>query len=144
MDRAIRIIVDLVLVVAFAAIGRASHAEALGLDGLARTAAPFVGALLLIWIFLVLTNRRFVPLREGLVVWAVTLGLGMIFRIMVGDGVQPAFVAVAAVVLAAFLVGWRAVWWLVRRRRGAAAGGARRKDASRSGNPAVRDRGKRP
>lgn len=142
MHRAVRIIIDLVLVVVFAAIGRASHAEALDAGGLARTAMPFVGAALLVWIFIVLTNRTFPPLREGLVVWGATLVLGMVFRMMVGDGVQAAFVAVAAAVLAAFLLGWRAIWWFAtRNRRSARRSG--RPDPSRSGNPAVRDRTRR-
>lgn len=142
MHRAVRIVIDAVLVVIFAALGRASHAEGLDLEGLTRTAMPFLGAALLVWIFIVLTNRRFTPLREGLVVWAATVALGMLFRLMVGDGTDPAFVAVATGVLAAFLIGWRAIWWLVTRRRP----GARRDDpraASRSGNPAVRDRARR-
>ena len=141
MHRAVRIIIDLALVVVFAAIGRASHAEALDAAGLLRTAMPFVGAALLVWIVIVLTNRKFPALREGLVVWACTLVLGMVFRVMVGDGIQVAFVAVAALVLALFLIGWRAIWWFATRRRPGAHNTP--KDASRSGNPAIRDRARR-
>lgn len=140
MHRAFRVVIDLVLVVAFAALGRASHQEALDPAGMARTAVPFLGGTLLVWIFLVLTNRRFTPLREGTVVWASTLVLGLLFRVMVGDGAQPAFVAVTAAVLAAFLIGWRALWWLATRGRG---GPARRADPGRSGNPAVREQARR-
>lgn len=141
MHRAVRIIIDIALVVVFAAIGRASHAEALDAAGLLRTAMPFVGAALLVWIVIVLTNRKFPALREGLVVWACTLVLGMVFRVMVGDGIQVAFVAVAALVLALFLIGWRAIWWFATRGRPGAHNTS--KDASRSGNPAIRDRARR-
>lgn len=142
MHRAVRIIIDVALVVAFAATGRASHNEDLGLEGLARTAMPFLGGTLLVWIFFVLTNRALTPLREGLAVWGSTLFLGMVFRLMVGDGTDPAFVAVAALVLAAFLIGWRMVWWLATRGRSGARTDPQRR-AARSGNPAVRDQGRR-
>lgn len=141
MHRVVRILIDLVLVGVFAAIGRASHAEALTGDGVLRTALPFVGGTLLVWIWFVLKRQQFTPLREGVFVWAATLVLGMVFRVLIGDGTAPAFIAVAGATLALFLIGWRAVWWLATRRRPVAR--ARAKNASRSGNPAVRDRARR-
>lgn len=142
MHRAIRIIIDVALVIAFAAWGRASHNEALDLDGITRTAAPFVGAALLYWIFSILTNRQMTKLREGVTVWATTLALGMVFRLMVGDGVQIAFVLVAAATLALFLIGWRLIWWFATK-KAAVSPSAPKRDASRSGNPAVRDEARR-
>lgn len=141
MHRALRILIDVALVVTFAALGRASHAESLDLGGIARTAAPFLGGLLLCWIYLILKGVNLPPLREGLATWITTLALGMVFRLMVGDGVQIAFVLVAAATLGLFLVGWRGLWWLATRKR--AVERARHKDASRSGNPAVRDEARR-
>lgn len=143
MDRAARIVIDLVLVVIFAIIGRASHAEALDFEGVTRTALPFLGGTLLVWIFLILTNRRLHPLREGAVVWAATLVLGMVFRVLVGDGVQIAFVIVAAIFLALFLIGWRALRSAITRTRGGTRGADPKRDAARSGNPAVRDKGRK-
>ncbi len=40
--------------------------------------------------------------------WAVTVGVGMALRALAGQGTEPAFVVVAAVVLGALLLGWRA------------------------------------
>ena len=42
---------------------------------------------------------------------------GMLLRAISGQGVQTAFVIVALIVLAVFLVGWRAVVALIIRRR---------------------------
>lgn len=59
----------------------------------------------------------------GVVVWVSTLVIGMILRVVSGQGIAVSFVIVAAIVLAVFLVGWRAVALLVttlRRRRSTA------------------------
>ena len=49
--------------------------------------------------------------------WAVTVVGGMLLRAVTGQGVVPAFVIVASIVLFLFLVGWRLIAALVRRRR---------------------------
>ena len=115
---AIALAVDVVLVVVFAAIGRASHGEeVIGPDGLglAQTTWPFLVALLVGW----LTMRlwRFPILNAGVAVWLYTVIGGMLLRAISGQGVQTAFVIVASIVLAVFLVGWRAVVALIIRRR---------------------------
>jgi hypothetical protein len=55
--------------------------------------------------------------RPGIAVWASTLVLGMLLRIVSGNTAAWSFVAVAAIVLAAFLLGWRVVFRLVERTR---------------------------
>ncbi|BDV31434.1 DUF3054 domain-containing protein [Microbacterium terricola] len=110
---------DIVLVTVFAAIGRASHQEAM-LDGLWTTAWPFLAGLALGWIVTLAWRSPIAPVRTGLGVWAVTVIAGMLLRAVSGQGVAVAFVVVAAVVLLLFLVGWRAVATLVSRRRSAA------------------------
>ena len=117
MPRILALALDIAVVVAFAAIGRASHAEALDTDGLIRTAAPFLAALLMSWVLLVLRPFLATGWRQAALVWGLTLVLGMLFRAMLGDGVQPAFIAVAGAVLAAGLFGWRAIAALVTRGR---------------------------
>jgi hypothetical protein len=70
----------------------------------------------------------------GVVVWAVTWAGGLALRGLVGEGLAPAFVAVAAAVLAVLLLGWRALATTVssasrarlRRRAGRGSGVARR------------------
>lgn len=116
MPRLLAIALDVAAVFAFAAIGRASHAEASDPEGVARTAAPFLLAALMAWVFLVMKQPTQSLWRQGLLVWGATVVGGMLFRAMLGEGVQPAFVAVTAIALAAGLFAWRAVAvWVLRR-----------------------------
>ncbi|MFI8633649.1 DUF3054 domain-containing protein [Microbacterium sp. NPDC077663] len=107
---------DVVLVALFAAIGRASHSEA-PFAGLATTAGPFLAALVAGWLVCLGWHAPRAILRTGVPVWAVTLVGGMILRTLSGQGVQVAFVIVAASVLLIMLVGWRVVAQLIARRR---------------------------
>jgi peptidoglycan/LPS O-acetylase OafA/YrhL len=113
----IALALDLVLVVVFATIGRANHDEGLSLTGIAHTAWPFVvgvvvGALLI-------TGAKRAPMSRdaGVLSWACALVLGMVLRHLSGQGTAVAFVIVAAIVLAVFLVGWRLLVALVVRRK---------------------------
>ena len=117
MNRTVAIVLDLALVVAFAALGRASHAEALDVAGLSRTALPFVAGALLAWITLIMRRGDGSTLTSGVFIWAITLIGGMVFRMLIGDTIAVAFVVVAALTLAVFLIGWRAIAHLIRRRR---------------------------
>lgn len=121
---AIALVVDLVLVIVFAAIGRATHdGDVLGPfgSGLATTAWPFLAALLVGWLVTRAWRGPLAIVRTGLPVWAVTVILGMVLRALSGQGVAVAFVVVAAVTLALFLLGWRAIARLATRGRRAAA-----------------------
>ncbi|MEU4316463.1 DUF3054 domain-containing protein [Nocardia sp. NPDC024068] len=106
---------DVLLVVLFCVIGRRSHDEAI-IAGLLRTAWPFVAGLAVGWIAaLVLERRRtgtepFDATRlwpTGIVIWLSTLVIGMLLRVVSGQGTAVSFIVVAAVVLALFLLGWR-------------------------------------
>ena len=117
-------LVDLVLVLVFAAIGRASHGEDLGLAGMARTAGPFLVGWLVGWMLVALvpaTRARPRGLPAGVLVWVPTVVVGMLVRTAVGDGVQTSFVVVATIVLGVFLLGWRGLAAVVGRSRGARA-----------------------
>ena len=70
MNRTVAIVLDMVLVVAFAALGRASHAEALDVAGLSRTALPFLAGALLAWITLIMRRGDGTTLSSGVFVWA--------------------------------------------------------------------------
>ncbi len=119
MPRLVLILIDLVCVVVFAAIGRSSHAEVLTVEDVARTAAPFVAGTLLAWVALILRPLADTLLKQGVIVWLSTLVLGMVFRILVGQVVEVSFVLVAGLTLAAFLLGWRGIVVLVGRRKAA-------------------------
>ncbi|MGH3705072.1 MAG: DUF3054 domain-containing protein, partial [Agromyces sp.] len=51
----------------------------------------------------------------GVIVWAVTVVGGMLLRAVSGQGAQLAFIIVATLTLAAFLLGWRLIATLVTR-----------------------------
>nr|NLD40336.1 DUF3054 domain-containing protein [Actinomycetales bacterium] len=108
---------DLVLVFAFATIGRMQHAEPLTIADLAYTALPFwVGALIgHVILRFARKNPRSLPWGGFLVVSTWTLGHAG--RLMLDQGSDPAFLAVSAAFLALFLLGWRLVLTLVVRRR---------------------------
>jgi hypothetical protein len=116
MKPAVAIAVDGACVVAFALIGRASHAEALDPVGLARTASPFLAGTA-VGTLLGRTWRRPSALRSGIAVWLGTLAGGMLLRALTGGGVAVSFVIVAGITLAVMLLGWRLAYALVRSRR---------------------------
>jgi len=108
-------VVDIVLIVAFALIGRSSHAEAASPLGLWTTAYPFLAG----WAVGFLVVRGWTrPLRlwpTGVVVWVATVAIGLLLRVLTGQGdvagdpLPLSFVIVATISLAVFLLGWRAV-----------------------------------
>ncbi|UOT05565.1 DUF3054 domain-containing protein [Rhodococcus opacus] len=104
---------DVVLVIVFCAIGRRSHDEANALTGLATTAWPFLTGLAVGWLATVALYRdkfdAFLIVPTGIVVWLSTLVVGMLLRVVSGQGTAFSFVLVAGTVLAVFLLGWRAV-----------------------------------
>ena len=115
------LVLDAVLVVVFAVIGRSSHAEGLDAAGVWGTAWPFLAGLAIGWVAARAWRHPSAPWPTGVIVWAATLIVGMLLRVASGQGVQVAFVIVAAVTLAILLVGWRGVAALVTRLAGARA-----------------------
>ena len=101
---------DVVLVIVFAAVGRASHDEANPVVGALLTAWPFLVGTVVGWT-VVRALRKAWPLEvgPGITVWFSTLLIGMVLRQATGHGTAVSFVLVAAVVLAFFLIGWRAL-----------------------------------
>lgn len=114
MSRAVPVLLDVVLVVVFAAIGRRSHAEGLDLAGIARTAAPFLAGTAVGWVIAVLAlpaGPR--TLTFGAVVVASAVIVGMLLRVLTGAGTAFSFVVVATVSLSVLLLGWRLIARLV-------------------------------
>ncbi|QKJ18705.1 DUF3054 domain-containing protein [Microbacterium hominis] len=114
---------DAALVTTFAAIGRASHGES-AFAGLGATAWPFLVGLAAGWVATLAWRAPARPVRTGIGVWLVTVGIGMLLRAASGQGIAAAFIVVATITLAVFLVGWRLIAALIGRRR--ATAGARR------------------
>ncbi|QQS24076.1 MAG: DUF3054 domain-containing protein [Actinomycetota bacterium] len=106
---ALAALADVAAVVVFVAFGRRSHDEANSVTGILGVAAPFLVGLVLGW---ALTRAARSPLAvtTGLAVWAVTVPAGMLLRRFAWDrSTAASFVIVAAIVLGALLVGWRAI-----------------------------------
>ncbi len=105
---------DVLAVVLFAAVGRRSHAEGLDVVGVLGTALPFLVGTAVGWVLattMLDSGPRTLPF--GAVVLACTVALGMIVRVITGEGTAPSFVIVATSVLAALLLGWRLLARLV-------------------------------
>jgi peptidoglycan/LPS O-acetylase OafA/YrhL len=101
------LLADVVLVLIFAATGRASHAEEHPVLGVLLTAWPFLAGLLIGW----LASRNWrTPLRlwpNGVLLWIITVLAGMLLRIVSGRTAELPFIMVATVVLGLFLLGFR-------------------------------------
>lgn len=111
------LLLDLVLVVVFAALGRASHAEAQPVIGALLTAWPFLVGTLVGWGVVHRLSRAWpLDVGRGVTVWITTLVVGMVLRRLTGAGTAWPFVLVATATLAVLLLGWRALvqWWTRR------------------------------
>ncbi|MBA8991330.1 Kef-type K+ transport system membrane component KefB [Curtobacterium pusillum] len=127
-------VIDVVLIVLFALIGRSSHGESNSAVALWTTAYPFLAG----WAIAYVTSGAWArPLRfwpTGVVAWILTVFVGLAIRVATGQGdvdgdpLPISFVIVATIVLGVFLLGWRGIARLVlravgRRDRSAATAG---------------------
>jgi Protein of unknown function (DUF3054) len=101
------VVLDIACVLIFVIIGRASHTKGESLAGLASTSWPFLAGLGIGWLAARGWRRPLAIRPEGLVIWLCTVALGMILRVVSGQGTAPAFIVVALAFLALFLLGWR-------------------------------------
>ena len=106
------VVLDVACVLVFVIIGRASHGE--GLTGVASTAWPFLAGLAGGWLagagLAGRARRAWRPFGlwpAGVGAWLGTVALGMLFRVVSGQGTAPAFIGVALAFLGLFLLGWR-------------------------------------
>ena len=101
------VLADLGCVLLFVAIGRANHHAGGGLAGLWDTTWPFaVGTV--IGLLATRSWRRptaLVPVGVG--VWLCTVAIGMVLRVVSGQGTAFAFILVALAFLGLFQLGWR-------------------------------------
>jgi hypothetical protein len=111
-------VVDVVLVLAFALVGRASHNE--GILGLFGTAWPFLAGLAVGWLAMRAWRHPSRAVWTGIGIWVATVAGGMALRVASGQTAQLPFILVATVALGVLLVGWRALRQLMIRARHAA------------------------
>jgi FtsH-binding integral membrane protein len=108
-------IVDCCCVLAFVIIGRASHARGESLSGIASTAWPFLAGLVGGWLAVRAWRRPVALAPAGVGAWLGAAGLGMVLRVVAGQGTAVAFVLVALAFLGLFLLGWRLAARFTRR-----------------------------
>jgi len=109
--RAIRLalVLDCCCVLAFVIIGRASHERGETLGGIASTAWPFLAGLACGWLAVRAWRRPLGLFPAGMGAWLGTVALGMVLRVVAGQGTAVAFVLVALGFLGLFLLCWRLV-----------------------------------
>jgi hypothetical protein len=107
---------DLLAVVVFVAIGRSVHAHGDSLVGILSTGWPFAVGLGAAWIGLVVRRRDVTSLQSGGLVLVCTVAIGMVLRVVSGQGTAVAFIFVALAFLGAAMFVWRlgAAWARVR------------------------------
>jgi FtsH-binding integral membrane protein len=117
------VILDCCFVLLFVIIGRASHTKGESLGGIASTVWPFLAGLAGGWLAARAWRRPSGPLGlwpAGVGAWLGAAALGMVFRVVSGQGTAAAFIVVALAFLGLFLLGWRLVARLVVRLGGRA------------------------
>ncbi|MBM6621430.1 DUF3054 domain-containing protein [Micrococcaceae bacterium RIT802] len=111
------LVIDAVLVVLFAALGRRSHAEGLDAAGIFGTAAPFLIALVVFSCVTVVWREPNRLWPHGVVLWIGTVALGLILRVVFGATAAVPFIIVATIVLGVLLLGRRLVGMMIGRRK---------------------------
>jgi hypothetical protein len=101
------VVLDVCCVLVFVIIGRASHTKGESLAGLASTAWPFLAGLAGGWLAARAWRQPFRLWPSGVSAWLGAVALGMVFRVVSGQGTALAFIGVALAFLGLFLLGWR-------------------------------------
>jgi hypothetical protein len=107
IPRPLMILIDLVVVFIFVAIGRSAHNHGLKPSGMISTLWPFVLGLAVGWIYIIGRRRNGATLRSGLEIGLSTVVIGMIARVVAGQGTAFAFIVVAIVFLVGLMIVWR-------------------------------------
>jgi peptidoglycan/LPS O-acetylase OafA/YrhL len=107
---------DAFLILVFAGIGRDAHQRGDIVTGVFLTAWPFLAGGAIAW-FAGRAWRNPLSMASGAVIWLGAVAGGMVLRALTGQSVVFAFVIVALLSLALFLLGYRALIALVRRLR---------------------------
>ena len=103
------VVLDCCCVLLFVIIGRASHTKGESPGGIASTAWPFLAGLAGGWLAARAWRRPSGLWPAGVGAWLGAAGLGMVFRVVSGQGTAAAFIVVALAFLGLFLLGWRLV-----------------------------------
>ena len=105
-------VLDLVAVFVFVAIGRSVHGHAFSVAGLASTLWPFAVGLAAGWGMVAARRVRILSIAAGVAVCVATVAIGMLLRVVSGQGTAPAFVGVALGFLGLAMTSWRVARYL--------------------------------
>ena len=111
----VSVLVDVCCVLIFVVIGRASHTQGETIAGIASTSWPFLCGLGAGWAASRAWRRPLAIRPSGIAVWLCTVALGMVLRVIAGQGTAVAFIIVALAFLGLFFVGWRLLARFARR-----------------------------
>jgi DUF3054 family protein len=111
----VAVVLDVCCVLIFVIIGRATHTKGESLAGTASTSWPFLCGLGVGWVASRAWRRPLTLRPAGLVIWLCTVALGMILRVVSGQGTTIGFIMVALAFLGLFLLGWRVLGRLLTR-----------------------------
>jgi len=100
-------LIDFISVLIFVMIGRHTHKDANSLSGIFTTMWPFTVGLLFGWLFIEWRNRTSTTKSSGLLIALFTVAIGMILRVISGQGTALAFIIVALAFLTFLFIGWR-------------------------------------
>jgi Protein of unknown function (DUF3054) len=123
------VLLDCCCVLVFVIIGRASHAKGESLAGIASTAWPFLAGLGIGWLAARGWRHPLGVFPAGVGGWLGAVAVGMVLRVVSGQGTAFAFVLVALAFLGLFQLGWRAAVSLAPRAR------ARTRSRARASTP---------
>ncbi len=110
------LIFDVLCLVLFVAIGRSAHQHGVTFAGMASTLWPFAVGLLVGWLVALRSRGSLAAPMSGAIVVLATVAIGMVLRVVAGQGTAFAFVVVALAFLGLFLVGWRVLATMIARR----------------------------
>jgi hypothetical protein len=118
-------VADLGCVLLFVVIGRANHHAAGGLAGLWDTTWPFATGAVIGLLATRYWQRPAALVPVGVGVWLGTVVIGMLLRVVSGQGTAFAFILVALAFLGLFQLGWRVAVSLTARPRSGSRSRAR-------------------
>ena len=100
-------VLDVAAVLVFVVIGRANHGHGEDVAGVTSTAWPFLAGLAVGWLAALAWRQPAGLWPSGVAAGLGTVAVGMVLRVLAGQGTALSFIVVALVFLGLFLLGWR-------------------------------------
>lgn len=108
---------DFLAILIFVGIGRSMHHRGVQFIGILSTLWPFAVGLVVGWLIVISRREKGGSLRGGILVLVSTVTVGMLLRVIAGQGTATAFILVALGFLGALMLGWRMSVAVISQRR---------------------------